>query len=378
MSTVNPSLLSCLLRGSCPRIASPTRDPRLRSMAAATSPRIPLRTTANPATAAAAAAATVAILTAPQISTVMCIRAATFYGGPCHVCSSQHVRGLLVSRRARWQTAAASSAASSAASASPAVAASAAPNCCAPRQSTAIAPLLASPSSGRTFVQSSDGRKGWSSHGIHSSHSSHSRRTGGGGVACSAAGSGAGRGEKWGETWGTGRGNGGQRGRLSASGGGSWLGDGGLVEGRSWEEIGEGEEEDGEEEEGGKGRRGKDRRKGTRHRGAKKQAQMAVAEAYRRHYVAAVTAEKEDELAAWQQRMRGWPRQRLAEEGFALFNLAAAPKGRFFKKRIVQFTLAQTRHGGWRNGDSRAAAAGASGGAGGGGGLLPQHHLLSQ
>ncbi|CAI5518735.1 unnamed protein product [Closterium sp. Naga37s-1] len=380
----NASLLSCLLRSAArpARISCRTRDPLLRSLPA----RVPPPTAAAAAAAAAAAGAgattSSAILTANQISaprsaTAMYIRAAPRYRGPCHVCSWQPLArgGLLDPRR----------------------------DSCALGRSIPLASLrVSSPSSRLSFLRTSGELKG---------SSSYSRSSGGGGgsggscgvgggrtsglgsggdggrVTCNAAGSGAeGWGKGGGEAWGSGRGKGRSfsgRGR----GGDSWLGDGGggSVIGVRWEEESaeeEGEDEEDEEEGGGKGRRGKGGRRGTRQRGAKKQEQMAVAEAYRRHYVAAVTAEKEDELAAWQQRMGGWSLQRLAEEGFALFNLSASPKGRFFKKRIVQFALAPA-HGrqgaAGRSGTSSGTGGAGSGGGGGvGSGLLPQHHLLSQ
>ncbi|CAI5968895.1 unnamed protein product [Closterium sp. NIES-65] len=377
----NASLLSCLLRSAArpAGISCRTRDPLLRSLPA----RVPPPTAAAAAAGAGAGATTSsAILTANQISaprsaTAMYIRAAPRYRGPCHVCSWQPLArgGLLDPHR----------------------------DSCALGRFIPLASLrVSSPSSRLSFLRTSGELKG---------SSSYSRSSGGGGgsggscgvgggrtsglgsggdggrVTCNAAGSGAeGWGKGGGEAWGSGRGKGRSfSGR--ARGGGSWLGDGGggSVIGVRWEEESaeeEGEDEEDEEEGGGKGRRGKGGRRGTRQRGAKKQEQMAVAEAYRRHYVAAVTAEKEDELAAWQQRMGGWSRQRLAEEGFALFNLSASPKGRFFKKRIVQFALAPA-HGrqgaAGRSGTSSGTGGAGSGGGGGvGSGLLPQHHLLSQ
>ncbi|KAG0567437.1 hypothetical protein KC19_7G135000 [Ceratodon purpureus] len=83
----------------------------------------------------------------------------------------------------------------------------------------------------------------------------------------------------------------------------------------------------------------------TRQRGQKQELRRNALQLYRSRFAAALTAELEEELEAMKKRLRQWPKQRLQNEGFALFDLSVRADGRLYRDLVFRFSSPQERGG---------------------------------
>ncbi|KAL2630305.1 hypothetical protein R1flu_014991 [Riccia fluitans] len=94
--------------------------------------------------------------------------------------------------------------------------------------------------------------------------------------------------------------------------------------------------------------------KGTRQRSAKQEQRRLALESYRTRFSEALEAELAEEMQAMKERLRNWTKQRLQDEGMAIFDLSVKPDGKLYRDTILRFYRAQ------------------------GDGILPVHHQFSQ
>ncbi|GIL89655.1 hypothetical protein Vretifemale_17450 [Volvox reticuliferus] len=96
------------------------------------------------------------------------------------------------------------------------------------------------------------------------------------------------------------------------------------------------ENAEGEDEDGGDVRRGA-RGGSTRGRGAKRGALRDLLESYQRVWCKALDLELQEEWTESEERLKSWKRPRLEAEGYALFDLTAAPDHNLFRDAILRF-----------------------------------------
>ncbi|GLI70630.1 hypothetical protein VaNZ11_015565 [Volvox africanus] len=98
------------------------------------------------------------------------------------------------------------------------------------------------------------------------------------------------------------------------------------------------ESDEGEDEAGGGVRRGGGARGSTtRGRGAKRGALRDLLESYQRIWCRALDLELQEEWTESEERLKSWKRPRLEAEGYALFDLTAAPDHNLFRDAILRF-----------------------------------------
>ncbi|KAL3688211.1 hypothetical protein R1sor_014520 [Riccia sorocarpa] len=94
--------------------------------------------------------------------------------------------------------------------------------------------------------------------------------------------------------------------------------------------------------------------KGTRQRSGKQEQRRLALESYRARFSEALEAELAEEMQAMTERLKNWTKQRLHDEGMAIFDLSVKPDGKLYRDTILRFYRAQ------------------------GDGVLPVHHQFSQ